>query len=64
MAVRASDLQDAYSEARRRSCATNASEQSFPITLLIEWDEVRCKVNPHAELSYAQKLLQDRRNKQ
>lgn len=31
----------------------------FPTRMMIEWDELRCKINPHAPLSKAQKLMQE-----
>ena len=50
---------EAYYEMRRR--CNDKESATYPVELLIKWDEVRLKLNPEAKLSYAQELLQQRR---
>lgn len=47
----------AYQKMQRHAKASGALTTKFPIGILVEWDNVRCKLNPEARLSYAQKLL-------
>jgi len=47
----------AYQEMQRHAKASGALTTRFSVDILVEWDNVRCKLNPEARLSYAQKLL-------
>lgn len=52
---------DEYVKARMRTCSTiKLSASSYPIELLIEWDNARLKLNPKAKLSAAQKQIKSR----
>lgn len=53
--IKAKDM--AYREMRLRVDPSGTATAQYPISLLMEWDEARCKLNPNARLSYAQKLL-------
>lgn len=46
---------EAYLEMRRR--CSYEKDVSFPINLLMAWDEMRMRLNPNACLSYAQELI-------
>lgn len=48
------EIREAYYKMRRQEDAV----ANYPIELLIEWDNVRMKLNPHARLSPAQIELQ------
>lgn len=55
----------AYEKARSIACSLAQSSSSvYPIELLIEWDNVRLKLNPKAKLSAAQKQIIKSRSSQ
>lgn len=55
MALEKKTAYEAYMEMRRR--CSYEKDVAFPINLLIEWDEMRMRLNPNARLSSAQELI-------
>lgn len=52
-----SKRKEAYGSMRYKIGGVYSTALNYPIELLMEWDDTRMKLNPHAPLSYAQKLL-------